>query len=679
MVLIAKEQYPKNRSWNAKVFSMPKIPRGKQGQHVVLREILEAVNQGEPLQTVLSFEGSESKATLDKLCVWLRPIGLVFKEEGKWKVSEEGRIWLETKDNLYLTAILCANIKFIGEILYLLKEPKKIRELLDIAINEYNLNWKTKSEVGNRLTWLRELNLVKYEDYLLQYSLTEKGKKFINDIEVVDPRSIVIEIDNTVNEENVPVSDWAIDRCRMNQDDLRLRKPSIGYMPGNVSNAKETFSGYLQLMSQEVTQDIIREYSKGVYNISQSSSNMFITLLNSIEFIDRKSKSTYKTTNLGDRWLEEGSLIDLICCLHTKFLFVFELLKELEEKSLSAKNLAAIAKVSYGFNRESIDEIRKRLILFKEAYLIKEDGPENYCLTERGKKIIKLIEVQEKTINKLDKLEVDKVHHKETNFIKDVREILTELRLSSKDSSNPNRFEKVVKDAFELLGFNAQWYGGSGRTDVLLQTQSIPELSYRVTVDAKSTSSANVTENLIDFDTLLEHRKLHNADYTAVVGCLFQGERLIKRALEHNVVLIDVDNLERIIKNHIEIPIQVSYYRKIFSNGGLVNINVLDEERNKIKRYGYLVKAIMNCLVEESTDEVTEGILLTREIYRSIRKDEKFDIIPNLKEIEAILELLSSPLIGCVGKTKEGYYALESLEEAGRKFEFYAKACFNDI
>ena len=49
----------------------------------------------------------------------------------------------------------------------------------------------------------------------------------------------------------------------------------------------------------------------------------------------------------------------------------------------------------------------------------------------------------------------------------------------------------------------------------------------------------------------------------------------------------------------------------------------------------------MGCLVNESKDEVTEGILTSREIYRTVRDDERFSINPNLDEIEDILHYYS--------------------------------------
>lgn len=94
------------------------------------------------------------------------------------------------------------------------------------------------------------------------------------------------------------------------------------------------------------------------------------------------------------------------------------------------------------------------------------------------------------------------------------------------------------------------------------QSKNSPKLSYAVAVDAKSTQSGNVTEDQIDFDTLKDHRKLHHADYSAIVGCSFRGERLLNRCKEHKVALIDVDTLEQLIRNQVEIPLTGEDYKR---------------------------------------------------------------------------------------------------------------------
>ena len=140
--MIDKSEYPKNQEWNAKLFSVPKIPRGEKGQLHTLKIMMQAVRDGLPAQTILKIKGSDSKAALDRYCVWLRPLGFVYKEDGRWQLSEEGQKWLDSGDDSYLTAIFCARIKFFGEVLYYLQEPKKIGELLQIAQNDYKINFR---------------------------------------------------------------------------------------------------------------------------------------------------------------------------------------------------------------------------------------------------------------------------------------------------------------------------------------------------------------------------------------------------------------------------------------------------------------------------------------------------------------------------------------------------------
>lgn len=666
------KNYPENREWRQKVYAMPKIPKGKNGQVESVYKILNAVKSGESPNRILAFEGSSSQVTLDRLCEWLRPTGLVNKEIAVWRLTENAEKCLESRDELYLTAVFCTTIIFMGEILYYLQTPLTSSDLLSIAQTRYKITWKTKSEIGNRLTWFREVGLVFFEDYKLEYSLTEKGRQFLEEISVIKPEELVFEKDSTEKEEELAISDWALKLC--NENILSERKMSIGYIPGKTSEAIDIITGYLQLLKQETSIDEIRKYSASLYKIAVSSSNMFTTFLVTIGFINRISKTTYCISELGEKWLLDASYLNLVVCLNNKYLFVFELLAELEKESKSSKELAAIAKVSYLFDRESIDEIRRRIILLKQAKLVMEDGTEKYCLTQRGKNLLKAI-----NINPVIKREHENGQKQEdrttSELSKGFETIIMNLRLSSRDSSNPNCFENAIKEAFEFLGFKAIWLGGSGKTDVLLQAQTSPKFSYSVAVDGKSTNSGNVTEGAIDFDTLKEHRRLHDAQYTVVAGCSFQGERLVKRAKEHKVLLMDVDNLEQLIRNHAEIPLTSEDYRRIFEQSGLVSIKVLEEARKRIRRYGMLVDAIMTCLVRESTDEVTEGILSVKELYRSLRDDKRFENNPTLSEIEDMLGLISSPLINCVGKTKEGYYAIGSLEEAGNKFRFYARAC----
>lgn len=103
--------------------------------------------------------------------------------------------------------------------------------------------------------------------------------------------------------------------------------------------------------------------------------------------------------------------------------------------------------------------------------------------------------------------------------------------------------------------------------------------------------------------TLEEHRKKHDANYSAVVGCAFRNERLIKRAIEHKVLLLDVDHLELLIKRHLEVPIKLSSYWQIFEKPGIADISLVDNNRQEVVAYGKLMHAVMSCLITESEED----------------------------------------------------------------------------
>lgn len=659
-------EYPKSLSWEMKSFSMPNIPRGTLGMKENLRSILEMVKNNISPSQRLSIEGSESKIDLGTACVRLRSMKLLLKTQNGWELSKEAYKWLDTDDDLYLAAFLCSRIKFLAEILYYLNEPKTAAMLQDIAINEYALTWKTKSDINARLVWLRQLGLVEFQDFSLLYFLTDLGKEFVRNIEIVEPIKQDFSFDETIYENEIEVSDWAIKFC----DDLSEgRKSSIGYIVGDMKQFQLTISEFIQLIGGGITFDQILEYTKENYDIATSSLRSFLTTLTNMNIIERKTATIYDVTGIAKVWSEKEQVIDLLCIMHRQFGFMFEMLSILEDRSMSNKELAAMAKVSYGFGRENIDEIRRRVTIFQTAKLIRSDSIDTYTITSRGRKLLSLIAIEKPSVRDIDVEEtLECENDKNLHFF-------TELRLAAKDSSNFERLEKQVKTAFEKLGFEAQWLGGAGKTDVLIKATGNSSTAFSVTVDAKSTMSGNVTDGLVDFDTLEEHRRKHKADFSAVVGGNFQNERLIKRAIEHNVALIDIDTLETLIRNHLDIPIQVTSYKKLFETPGIVNVSSLEAEREVIKRYGQLLHAVMDCLIAEREDEVTQGILQERDIYRSLRISDNFSCAPTIDEISAMLQFLASPLIGCVEKSKEGYSAIGTLDDAAQKFDFYSRMC----
>lgn len=72
------------------------------------------------------------------------------------------------------------------------------------------MNWKTNSEIHNRIKWFRDVDMVRFEEYKLEYSLTRKGQEFLQQIEIIMPSETEEEPDETILEEKLPMSEGQV-------------------------------------------------------------------------------------------------------------------------------------------------------------------------------------------------------------------------------------------------------------------------------------------------------------------------------------------------------------------------------------------------------------------------------------------------------------------------------------
>lgn len=670
MKTISIVEYPAPRSWSMKAQAAPNLPRGTVGLVKALRIILEDIANGKTPNSPVDIPGSDSQVSLGVCCQRLRPVGLVLDKRGSWSLSDEAETWLSSGDNNYLAAILCANTKFMGEMLSLLQHPMKASELQEIANEQYFLPWERTSEVNRRTVWLRDLGLIEFHDYTMLYELTDAGRSFLTTIEIVSPESIV-ENGTTDDAPAYTASSWALDLCDMDQESLELRKGSIGYMPGGKTELISTLSAYISFLETQKSREEIDIFSLTNYGIKASSARSLLNMLSGINFLERTSRDSYKASELATNWNKKANPLDLCCCLHASCLFVFEILQELKDGPKDKNNLSTASIVKYGFERENGPEVLRRIHFLQLAGLLKDYKANEFAITPAGETLLEHVSIQ-------NSHEIERAQDNNSplaTFNSRSDELLSELHLSSKDSSDPSRFERACADAFRKLGFKAEWLGGSGKTDVLVSTYAAAKYAYRVTIDAKSTSNGLVNESQLNFDTLVDHRKLHDAQFTVVVGCGFQGDRIVARAKKHQIVLLDVDSLCELIKLHEHTPLSSQDYKALFEEYGLADLKVLDKERSRLDRNGIILHAVMDCLASESDDEVTGGTLSVRDLYFLLKARDK-NLSATMDEISNMLVFLSSPMINCVGKIKDEYYAIGSLNEASNKFSFYANACF---
>lgn len=461
MSQIDLDYYPNPRPWSIRAQASPNIPRGDVGLVEALRLILLKVQSGMSGSFPVSVPGSNAEVTLDVCCRRLRPVGLVVQDNSHWSLSLEAKTWLETDDDFYLAAILCANTKYMAELLEFVQTPKTTSDIQNHANSVYGMPWKKTSEVNRRLTWFRDLELVEFKDYLLQYEITNKGRTFLKSIQTIRPEEIYgsEEQDSGVIHK-LPA--WAIEILKLSESSNESRKEPIGYCPGGKTELVRTIENFVTLLSSPKKRSELNEFAGANYGLKPSSVSSFLNMLSGINFIERISRDEYQATTLALEWGKEANPIDLICCLHAKCLFIFELLHELKDKPKTKDELLASAVVDYGFGRESREELFKRLRFLKVAGLVKDYKAAQYAITDVGRSVLKQVplHVASKVKKEAEKASVLQITESEN--------LLTELKLASRDSANPTRLEKACEKAFAELGFDTQWLGGSGETDVIV-------------------------------------------------------------------------------------------------------------------------------------------------------------------------------------------------------------------
>jgi hypothetical protein len=234
----------------------------------------------------------------------------------------------------------------------------------------------------------------------------------------------------------------------------------------------------------------------------------------------------------------------------------------------------------------------------------------------------------------------------------------------------PAPSELAVRDAFDFLGFQAEWLGGSGKTDVLLAAALGATDSYRVVVDCKTSGSGSVSDHQVDWVTLTEHKAKHDADHIAVVAPNPSGSRMFARASQHNVAVISADQLAGLCRQHAKTPLGLDDYRSLFATGGSLDMQAVDERAEDVKRLVTLAAAICEAIRDRSA---VFGRLSARDLFLILSAQTVAEGTTE-DELQALLDTLASPLLAVLqGSKNDGYRVTTSAKVAQRRIEMVAQ------
>ncbi len=451
-----------------------------------------------------------------------------------------------------------------------------------------------------------------------------------------------------------------------------LRAKAVGSMPGGNASYLETLREVCGFVSRQrpTSQDLVGWLQNrfGLKENSASWRGRFLQNTGILEF----DSGLLQLSKFADRWYESEDDGIVIALLHSRLQFIGEMLAELSARPLRTEELR-LAADRYGLNWERGDQIARRRRWLQSAKLTEPAGSGRIAITDAGRDLLSKLDLyvpsgitarpqpssatnSQKTGPEVDNPDSPLTDapkpdlHTPTIDLSDAKSLANRIRDASTDSKNPDRLEIAVRDAFDFLGFDAEKLGGSGKTDVLVKAPLGKEDSYTVTIDAKTVGSGSLGDHQVDWVTLEDHRKQHNADYSMLVGPNPSGQRLMSRAINKSVAVLSTEQLAELCIQHADAPLGLQDYRALFESGGAVDTVSIGKAAQDLTRLRDLAVEICSKLAERTG---AFGPLTAPQLMVMLGQPDKSS---SEQEIQQVLDTLASPLIGAVqGKASEGY------------------------
>ncbi|NMR29420.1 restriction endonuclease [Crystallibacter degradans] len=633
--------------WSSRILAMPYMPGGGKNQVQTLETLLSAVVTQEGRVAAMVDLGDGVQRELRDAVKQVAPAGLIAHlDREHLDVSEEARLWMYSRDPHDLLAIFHRHVRFVGELLHALADgARTVRELMDVAAREYQLQWTTLDQVRRRVTWMSALGLVEYKTNT-HIGLTDAGRKAVTGLQLGGPEQRPRTAATVTNVPEPPQPIAALVKG-LTPEVLMGRNSSLGYIPRGNGETEIVESLYLLVnaSSPSISRADLLAFAQRTFELSESSFSAVMTTLNKSGLLEQTGFNIYSPSEPATAWLETQSTLDLVLILHRRFLFMLEIIPLLAEFD-RAPDLARAAYAHYGMARVDVGGVRTRLQLLKAAGLIEERANWRYQPTPLGERIALEIPIQ---------TALDEYDDETNGFDQPSRDhgpspankLALELESAAVAGDSPIRLEKAVAESFSYLGFEARHIGGGGKTDVLATVDNPDGKPVRVILDAKAARSGTVNEGAVSFDTLSEHKEKHHADFVALVGPGFDSGRVRARAEQNGVALVTVNELCRTLRRHETTPRSPSAYLGLVDSRPGARKD-LESGWSHAERRIMLLSQVVAVLAQEAreADDVTHGALSADQIYLIVR--DEIDPRPSTKDIEEVLQFLEHPLIASI-------------------------------
>ena len=285
-------------------------------------------------------------------------------------------------------------------------------------------------------------------------------------------------------------------------------------------------------------------------------------------------------------------------------------------------------------------------ILFKDdEWFLKVSGKDKFRVTEYLNRLDLILSksffVENIPAAKTIELNQDNENKENSNQL---NIIIKNLKLSSILSNEPDLFEKEVLNAFNFLGFNGKHIGGSGNTDVVIESP------YRMILETKTTRKVSIAK--IYFTRLKQHQIKNNAEYIIILANKFSPS-VVRDAEIEMAILLNTETLCKILKIHEKFPLVPTDLEFIFKKPGLVQEKDLVEFFSRHQRLLVLTKNFQIILKAVNNKKKPIDEIYGR--YQMLCEKSSFDSLDK-KDFNNMLNFLAIPSFSLVIRVNNEYY-----------------------
>jgi hypothetical protein len=393
----------------------------------------------------------------------------------------------------------------------------------------------------------------------------------------------------------------------------------------------------------ETTVEDMEIWVQQQYSVKQSTANIYIRVIAVLDLM-RKTRTGIEITRWGQVVLlnaaDDQVRNNLIVLLKYKYEGFSEILSLIAQSTtpITLEQIAERLDAQYP-RWSALNQYRERVLWMRAFELVESVGvSETHEITGLGKLVAFGERVKLPTLT--------------SAAFSEAQWLGERIIDASVESDDHTTFELAVKAAFEFLGFETQYFGQRGKTDILLSSAlTVSAVEFRAIVDSKARGSGGGegTErlNALDVMTLQDHMRRHAADFILVVAPAFGGGKVIQRAQENKITLLTAQQLSELLQLHEQYAFSVNELVSIFYEYGLLSdwpAPIMARHQRQIYMSQLLWQIVT--LLEEMAQTATgiqwrEGNLHSALVVRT-------GIAYKLEEVQEALDLLQHPAIGVV-------------------------------